>query len=110
MGRIAAAVVAVVTVVGLSSCASADIKPEDAYKIGCPLVDAAVTTGSVAGKATVAGLKKLRDSGALDAEPQRWLEAVISVLDSADPAKAGDDTKTLIRDGCASHGYPLHNL
>ncbi len=101
---------AVVTVVGLSSCSSADIRPEDAYKIGCPVVDAAVATGSVAGKATVAGLKKLRDSGALDPEPQKWVEAVISVLDSADPTKAGEDTKKLIRDGCAKHGYPLQNL
>jgi hypothetical protein len=110
MRRVAAAVLAVVTLFGLSSCASADIKPEDAYKIGCPLVDAAVTTGSVASKATVAGLKKLRDSGALDPEPKKWLDAVISVLDSADPKKAGEDTKNLIRDGCAKHGYPLHNL
>ena len=110
MRRIAAAVLAAVTVVGLSSCASADIKPEDAYKIGCPVVDAAVATGSVASKATVAGLKKLRDSGALDPEPQKWVEAVISVLDSADPKKAGDDTKKLIRDGCSKHGYPLQNL
>jgi hypothetical protein len=109
MARIAAAVVALVAVFGLSSCSSG-VKAEDAYKIGCPLVDAAVSTGSVASKATVAGLKKLRDSGTLDPEPQRWLEAVISVLDSADPKKAGEDTKKLIRDGCASHGYPLHNL
>ena len=64
----------------------------------------------MASKATVAGLKKLRDSGTLDPEPQKWVEAVISVLDSADPKKAGEDTKNLIRDGCAKHGYPLHNL
>jgi hypothetical protein len=110
MRRIAAAVLAVVTIAGLSSCSSANIKPDDAYKIGCPVVDAAVGTGSVASKATVAGLKKLRDSGALDPEPQRWLDAVISVLDSADPKKVGEDTKKLIRDGCAKHGYPLQNL
>jgi hypothetical protein len=110
MRRIAAVVLAVITVLSLSSCASADIKPDDAYKIGCPLVDAAVTTGSVASKAAVAGLKKLRDSGALYPEPQKWVEAVISVLDSADPTKAGEDTKKLIRDGCAKHGYPLQNL
>jgi hypothetical protein len=110
MRRIAAAVLAIVMAAGLSSCSSANIKPEDAYKIGCPVVDAAVATGSVASKATVAGLKKLRDSKVLDPEPQKWLEAVISVLDSDDPKKAGEDTKKLIRDGCANHGYPLHNL
>ena len=39
----------------------------------------------MAGKATVAGLKKLSESGQLDPEPQKWLDATISLLDSDDP-------------------------
>ena len=44
--------------------------PRTSYKIGCPAVDTAVGGSSLMGKATVAGLKKLSESGTLDPEPQ----------------------------------------
>jgi hypothetical protein len=103
-------VVALVALLGAASCSAADLKPQDAYKIGCPAVDATVASGSLAGKAAVAGLKQLSKSGQLDPEPQRWVDATISLLDSKDPKAAPSDTKKLIIDGCAKNGYPLRNL
>jgi hypothetical protein len=64
----------------------------------------------MANKVTVAGLKKLSQSGKLDPEPQRWVDATISLLESDDPKDAPSDVKKLIIDGCAKNGYPLQNL
>jgi hypothetical protein len=107
---VAAAVLSLAVMAGLTSCSSSGITAEDAYKIGCPAVDSAVGGGSVVGKATVAGLKKLSESGTLDPEPQRWLDATISLLESDDPDKVSSEAKKLIIDGCAENGYPLRNL
>lgn len=98
------------TLFGLSSCAEADISADDAYKIGCPAIDSAAAGGSVVSKAAVAGLKKLRDSGQLDAEAEKWVSAAIGMLDSDDPSAASDEAKKLIIDGCQKNGYPLRNL
>ena len=61
-------------------------------------------------KVTVAGLKKLSQSGKLDPEPQRWVDATISLLESDNPKDASSDVKKLIVEGCAKNGYPLQNL
>jgi hypothetical protein len=107
---VAATVLAVAILLGFSSCAQTDLSASDIYKIGCPAVDAAAGGGSMVSKVTVVGLKKLSESGKLDPEPQRWLDAVISMLDSEDPKNAPDDVQKLIKDGCAKNGYPLQNL
>lgn len=107
---IVATVLAATSLVGLASCAQADIQPADVYKIGCPAVDAAVGGGSAVSKVTVAGLKKLSQSGKLDPEPQRWVDATISLLESNDPQNSPSDVKKLIIDGCAKNGYQLQNL
>ena len=73
-------------------------------------MDAAAGGSSAVSKVTVAGLRKLSESGKLDPEPQRWVDAVISLLDSDDPRNAPDDVQKLIKDGCAKNGYPLQNL
>jgi hypothetical protein len=109
MRRIAAAVLAVL-MLGFASCSQVNVEPQDAYKIGCPAVDGAVASGEVAKKATVAGLRRLSESGRLDPEPQRWVDAVISVLTAANPEDIPADTRKLIIDGCAKNGYPLQNL
>jgi hypothetical protein len=107
---IAATFLTAVSLLGLTSCGQTDLNPADVYKIGCPAVDAAVEGGSVVSKVTVAGLKKLSQSGKLDPEAQRWVDATISVLDSKDPKNPPSDAKKLIIDGCAKHGYPVQNL
>src|SRR5918993_5617596 len=110
MRKLAATVlVGLAALVGLAGCSS-EVSAEDAYKIGCPAADSAAGSGSLVNKATVAGLKQLRDSGALDAEPQRWLEATISVLESDDPSRVSTEAKQLVIKGCADNGYPLRNL
>jgi hypothetical protein len=109
MRRIAVAVAAVLMLT-LAACTQADVEPEDAYRIGCPAVDGAVASGSVAKKATVAGLKKLSASGKLDPEPQQWVDATISLLSATKPEDVPADARRLIIDGCARNGYPLKNL
>jgi hypothetical protein len=106
---VAAVVLSLTVVVGLTACSSG-ITQQDAYKIGCPAVDSAVGGGSFVNKATVAGLKKLSQSGTLDPEPQKWLDATISLLESDNPNQVSSDVKRLIIDGCAKNGYPLRNL
>ena len=101
--------VSLAALVGLAGCSSG-ISAEDAYKIGCPAVDTAAGSGSLVNKATVAGLKQLSQSGALDPEPQRWLDATIGLLESDDPSKVSTEAKQLIINGCADNGYPLRNL
>jgi hypothetical protein len=59
---VAAVLLGVAAVAGLASCSS-EVTAEDVYKVGCPAVDSAVGGGSLVGKATVAGLKKLSESG-----------------------------------------------
>ena len=80
------------------------------YKVGCPAVDAAVGGGAAVSAVTVAGLKKLSESGRLDPEPQKWVDATISLLESDDPKNQPSDVKKLIIDGCAKNGYQLQNL
>jgi hypothetical protein len=110
MRKVAATVlVSLAALVGLTACA-AGISAEDAYKIGCPAVDSAAGGSSLVNKATVAGLKELSGSGVLDAEPQRWLDATISLLESEDPNAVSTEAKQLVIQGCADNGYPLRNL
>jgi hypothetical protein len=103
-------VFAAAALLGFSSCAQTELSASDAYKIGCPAVDAAAESGSVVNKVTVAGLKKLSQSGRLDPEPQHWVDATIILLESDNPKDAPSDVKKLIVDGCAKNGYPLQNL
>ena len=95
---------------GLTACAQTTVQAADVYKIGCPAVDVAVGGGSAVSRVTVAGLKKVSESGQLDPEPQRWVDATISLLESDDPKNPPSDAKKLIIDGCAKNGYPLQNL
>ena len=103
-------VLAVAALLGLASCGQAPVNAADVYKIGCPAVDAAAGGSSAVSDVTVAGLKKLSESGKLDPEPQRWVDATISLLASDNPNDASSDAKRLIIDGCAKNGYPLQNL
>jgi hypothetical protein len=106
---VATVLLSLAALVGVTSCSSG-VTAEDAYKIGCPAVDSAAGGGSFVNKATVAGLKKLSESGTLDPEPQKWLDATISLLESDNPSQVSSDVKQPIIDGCAKNGYPLRNL
>ena len=110
MRIVATLLVSLAAMIGLTACASTGINAEDAYKIGCPAVDAAAGGRSLVNKATVAGLKELSRSGVLDPEPQRWVDAAVGLLDSDNPNAVSAEAKKLIRTGCADNGYPLRNL
>lgn len=98
------------TVTGLTACSSQSTAADDAYQIGCPALDAAVAGGSVVNEAAVKALEKARDSGQLDPQPTKWVEAAIAALTSAEPNDIPPDAKKLLIDGCADHGYELQNL
>ncbi|MFT3969776.1 MAG: hypothetical protein QM695_05710 [Micropruina sp.] len=65
-------------------------------------------SGSVVGKVALTGLEQLRDSGSVTGEGKQWLDIAIDFL--ANPEKVSEENKKVIRDGCAAHGYKLHNL
>ncbi|MFT4217297.1 MAG: hypothetical protein QM619_08970 [Micropruina sp.] len=95
-------------VLALSGCAQADVSVDDAYRIGCPALDAVAASGSVVGKAAVAGLKQLRDSGSVTGDGKQWLDVAIDFL--SNPDTVSKENKKMIRDGCSAHGYKLTNF
>ncbi|MFC7624961.1 hypothetical protein [Microlunatus sp. GCM10028923] len=108
MKRILSLLVAGVATLSFAGCAEAGISANDAYAIGCPAVDSAAATGSVANKATLAGLRALRDAKQLDADGQAWVEATITLLEN--PKEVPAEARKLIIDGCAENGHPISNL
>jgi hypothetical protein len=107
---VVASALAFTALLSTSACGQTELQAGEVYQIGCPAVDAAVGGGSAVSKVTVTGLKKLSESGKLDPEPQRWVDATISLLESDDPKNSPSDVKRLIIDGCAKNGHPLQNL
>ncbi|MET0692584.1 MAG: hypothetical protein ABWY56_01560 [Propionibacteriaceae bacterium] len=103
-------IAAAASLTGLAGCADGTITQADAYKIGCPAVDAVVGGGSLGSKASVAGLKKLREQPDLSPETTKWLDAAIGALETTDPNDMPKEAKALLVDGCQDNGYPLRNL
>ncbi|MFT4296237.1 MAG: hypothetical protein QM582_12580 [Micropruina sp.] len=92
----------------LGGCSQAGVSTDDAYKVGCPALDAVAASGSVVGKVALAGLEQLRDSGNVSGDAKKWVETSISFL--SDPQKVSEADKKFVKDGCANHGYPLKNF
>lgn len=108
--KIASATAALLGVVGLVGCSQTTLTAEDAYKIGCPAIDATVASGSVANDVAVATLKEVRDRGNPSPEAKKWLDASIELLTADDPGQVSKQTKKLIINGCERAGHPLQNL
>jgi hypothetical protein len=108
--KIASAVVAVLVSIGLVGCSEETATMQDAYKVGCPAIDAASATGSVANKVAVRTLKEIRDRGNPSPEAEQWLDAAIEFLTADDPGQVSQATRERIIKGCADHGYELQNL
>ena len=102
------AAAAAIGTLALTGCAQAGISAGDAYKVGCPALDAVAAGGSVVGKVALAGLEQLRDSGQLTGESKQWLDVSIQYL--KDPSKVPAESKKFIKDGCATAGYTLQNF
>ena len=98
------------SLITLAGCAGATIGATDLYRIGCPAVDTVAGGGSLVNKATVAGLKQLRDSGQLGTEAQQWADAAITALESGNPQDLPAQVRTTVVDGCSRNGYDLRNL
>ena len=101
---------ATLTCVGLAACSPDSASAEDAYKIGCPALDAAVAGSGTVKDAAVKGLETIRDSGQLDPQPEQWLETAIKALKASNPKDLPADARKTLVDGCADHGYHLKNL
>ncbi|MBA8794844.1 hypothetical protein FHX74_002463 [Friedmanniella endophytica] len=117
---IGALVVAVGVTAAVAGCAStggtgdtgtgSGLTAADAYRLGCPAVDAVTAGGSIANQAAVAGLEGLKQNVRLDADSTRFVDAALGLLRSDRPSEASADTKKLIIDQCREHGYRLQNL
>ena len=108
--RLVVPLVAAASLSGLTACSEAGVSATDAYRIGCPALDAALGTGAVGTKAAVTGLEKLREQPGLSAETTQWLDTAIGALQTTDPNEIPADAKARLIDGCADNGYPLRNL
>ena len=100
----------VAALVALSGCSQTNLTAEDAYKIGCPAIDATVASGSVANDVAVTTLKEVRDRAHPSKDTKKWLNAAIDLLTSDHPSQASKQVKHLIIKGCKDNGYPLQNL
>jgi len=103
-------VLVLLVALGLTGCAEAGVDEADAYAIGCPAIDAVLGGGSVVGTAAVAGLQELRDAIDPTTGTQEWIDAAITLLQSADPDDLPADVRGLLVDGCVEHGHQLRNL
>ncbi len=92
----------------LTGCSQAGLSTADAYRVGCPALDAVAASGSVAGKVALAGLEQLRDSGQLAGESRQFVETAIQYL--KDPTQVPEEGRKAIKDGCATNGYTLKNF
>lgn len=99
-----------VSALAWAGCSADTVGAADLYQVGCPAVDSVAGGGSLMNKATVAGLKRLRDSGQLGAEAQQWADAAITALESGKPEDLPAEVRTTIVEGCARNGYELQNL
>lgn len=104
------AVAAVAVAVVVAGCSQTNLTAEDAYKIGCPAIDATVASGQVANDVAVTTLKEVRDRAHPSKQTRQWLDAAIQLLTSDHPNSLSRDTKNLIIKGCKENGYQLQNL
>ena len=102
------ALAAAIVTLALTGCSQAGISSNDAYKIGCPALDAVAASGSVVGKVALVGLEQLRDSGQVTGDSRVWLDTSIQYL--KDPTKVPAENRKMIQDGCAANGYKLQNF
>lgn len=92
----------------LTGCAQTGVSVSDAYKVGCPALDAVAASGSVVGKVALAGLEQLRDSGQVTGDATVWLDTSIQYL--KDPAQVPAEGRKALKEGCAANGYTLQNI
>lgn len=88
---------------------SASLSDDDAYAVGCPIVDSAAGAGSIARRAAAATLTALRNSDTLSADQKSWVSDAADLLKDK-PDDAPSSLRSKVVDGCAEHGHKLSNL
>jgi hypothetical protein len=102
--------VALASLSGLAACSESEFGATDAYRVGCPTLDAVLGGGAIANKAGVATLRKLSEQPELGEEARQWFAAAAPVLENANADDLPADTKAVLVDGCNDNGYKLQNL
>jgi hypothetical protein len=108
--KIVSSAAALAAAVGLAGCSQSSVTTSDAYKIGCPAIDATMATGSVANKVAISTLREVRDHGHPSQQTKRWLKASIELLTAENPDAIPPRAKKQIIQGCKRNGYTLQNL
>ena len=108
--RTAVSLAVLASLSGLTACSESDVDAADAYRVGCPALDAVLGGGGLAKKAGVAALRKLSEQPELGDEARQWLAAAAPVLNNAGADDLPASTKAVLVDGCSDNGYQLQNL
>lgn len=93
-----------------ATSSSTKVTKQDAYAVGCPLVNTALGAGTVARKLAAAGLGKLADSGALTPDQKQWVSDAKDLVSASKPDDVPGSVRERVRKACAEHGQTLSNL
>jgi hypothetical protein len=93
-----------------ATSSSTKVTKQDAYAIGCPLVNTALGAGTVARKLAAAGLGRLADSGALTPDQKQWVSDAKDLVSASKPDDVPGSVRERVRQACAEHGQTLSNL
>lgn len=89
---------------------SDSVSKQDAYAVGCPLVDTALGAGTVARKLASAGLSTLQKSGSLSADQKQWVGDARELVSASKPEDVPGSVRSRVKKACADHGQQLSNL
>jgi hypothetical protein len=89
---------------------SGAVSKQDAYAVGCPLVDTALGAGTVARKLASAGLGTLQKSGSLSADQKQWVSDAKELVSASKPQDVPGTVRSRVKKACADHGQQLSNL
>jgi hypothetical protein len=89
---------------------SGTVSKQDAYAVGCPLVDTALGAGTVAKKLAAAGLGTLQKSGSLSADQKQWVSDAKELVSASKPQDVPGTVRSRVKKACADHGQQLSNL
>jgi hypothetical protein len=95
---------------GTAHRSSDTVTKQDAYAVGCPLVNTALGSGTVARKLAAAALGKLADAGSLSADQKSWISDAKQLVSASKPDDVPGPVRSRVKQACADHGQALSNL
>jgi hypothetical protein len=93
-----------------TKASSTKVTKQDAYAVGCPLVNTALGAGTVARKLAAAGLGKLAGSDALTPDQKEWVNDAKDLVSASKPDDVPGTVRERVRKACVEHGQTLSNL